>query len=185
MAEKFDHLEEHLEKFVENIRQLGIIVSDFQPSSQAGLNQKLWVAARGCRRLPRAWPGSMCSGSGDLGSQSRAWPLLLPRQPSGLVSEPGAPFLAVIRGRGPRCRLLPTAPFPVCVRGTSLRPLWRRNHGQMIYFPFPYQVNHTFFSSVSPLMCNPLPAFSSRSSSGNSVLSPAGRQAPRWVRALN
>ncbi|XP_037844625.2 mediator of RNA polymerase II transcription subunit 10 isoform X1 [Chlorocebus sabaeus] len=49
----------------------------------------------------------------------------------------------------------------------------------MIYFPFPYQVNHTFFSSVSPLMCNPLPAFSSRSSSGNSVLSPAGRQAPR------
>lgn len=41
MAEKFDSLEEHLEKFVENIRQLGIIVSDFQPSSQAGLNQKL------------------------------------------------------------------------------------------------------------------------------------------------
>ncbi|NWX83219.1 MED10 polymerase, partial [Nothoprocta pentlandii] len=43
MAEKFDSLEEHLEKFVENIRQLGIIVSDFQPSSQAGLNQKLTV----------------------------------------------------------------------------------------------------------------------------------------------
>uniref|UniRef100_A0A493TN42 Mediator of RNA polymerase II transcription subunit 10 n=1 Tax=Anas platyrhynchos platyrhynchos TaxID=8840 RepID=A0A493TN42_ANAPP len=41
MSEKFDSLEEHLEKFVENIRQLGIIVSDFQPSSQAGLNQKL------------------------------------------------------------------------------------------------------------------------------------------------
>jgi len=41
MTEKFDSLEEHLEKFVENIRQLGIIVSDFQPSSQAGLNQKL------------------------------------------------------------------------------------------------------------------------------------------------
>ncbi|XP_069770297.1 mediator of RNA polymerase II transcription subunit 10 isoform X2 [Narcine bancroftii] len=41
MAEKFDSLEEHLEKFIENIRQLGIIVSDFQPSSQAGLNQKL------------------------------------------------------------------------------------------------------------------------------------------------
>ena len=43
MAEKFDNLEEHLEKFVENIRQLGIIVSDFQPSSQTGLNQKLYV----------------------------------------------------------------------------------------------------------------------------------------------
>ncbi|XP_043545568.1 mediator of RNA polymerase II transcription subunit 10 isoform X1 [Chiloscyllium plagiosum] len=41
MAEKFDNLEEQLEKFIENIRQLGIIVSDFQPSSQAGLNQKL------------------------------------------------------------------------------------------------------------------------------------------------
>ncbi|TNN31008.1 Mediator of RNA polymerase II transcription subunit 10 [Liparis tanakae] len=41
MAEKFDNLEEHLEKFIENIRQLGIIVSDFQPSSQTGLNQKL------------------------------------------------------------------------------------------------------------------------------------------------
>ncbi|XP_045140359.1 mediator of RNA polymerase II transcription subunit 10-like [Echinops telfairi] len=41
MAEKFDHLAEHLEKFVENIRQLGVMVSDFQPSSQAGLNQKL------------------------------------------------------------------------------------------------------------------------------------------------
>uniref|UniRef100_A0A8C7T2E6 Mediator of RNA polymerase II transcription subunit 10 n=1 Tax=Oncorhynchus mykiss TaxID=8022 RepID=A0A8C7T2E6_ONCMY len=41
MAEKFDNLEEHLEKFVENIRQMGIIVSDFQPSSQTGLNQKL------------------------------------------------------------------------------------------------------------------------------------------------
>uniref|UniRef100_A0A3B1IW89 Mediator of RNA polymerase II transcription subunit 10 n=1 Tax=Astyanax mexicanus TaxID=7994 RepID=A0A3B1IW89_ASTMX len=41
MAEKFDNLEEHLEKFIENIRQMGIIVSDFQPSSQTGLNQKL------------------------------------------------------------------------------------------------------------------------------------------------
>ncbi|NXP30430.1 MED10 polymerase, partial [Leiothrix lutea] len=50
MAEKFDSLEEHLEKFVENIRQLGIIVSDFQPSSQTGLNQKLcyWSAVLQC-----------------------------------------------------------------------------------------------------------------------------------------
>uniref|UniRef100_A0A8C4NEZ6 Uncharacterized protein n=1 Tax=Eptatretus burgeri TaxID=7764 RepID=A0A8C4NEZ6_EPTBU len=31
MGEKFDNLEEQLEKFIENIRQLGIIVSDFQP----------------------------------------------------------------------------------------------------------------------------------------------------------
>lgn len=51
MAEKFDSLEEHLEKFVENIRQLGIIVSDFQPSSQAGLNQKLWGPRRSAKPL--------------------------------------------------------------------------------------------------------------------------------------
>ncbi|XP_011378322.1 mediator of RNA polymerase II transcription subunit 10 [Pteropus vampyrus] len=53
MAEKFDHLEEHLEKFVENIRQLGIIVSDFQPSSQAGLNQKLNEVASGLMSILR------------------------------------------------------------------------------------------------------------------------------------
>ncbi|XP_012787507.1 mediator of RNA polymerase II transcription subunit 10 [Sorex araneus] len=41
MAENLKHLEEHLEKFVENVRQLGIIASDFHPGSQARLNQKL------------------------------------------------------------------------------------------------------------------------------------------------
>ncbi|XP_028317073.1 mediator of RNA polymerase II transcription subunit 10 [Gouania willdenowi] len=41
MAEKFDNLEEHLEKFIEKHSTVGIIVSDFQPSSQTGLNQKL------------------------------------------------------------------------------------------------------------------------------------------------
>ncbi|XP_006882964.1 PREDICTED: mediator of RNA polymerase II transcription subunit 10-like [Elephantulus edwardii] len=56
MAE-FDHLEGHLEKFVENIQQLGIIVSDFQPSRQTGLNQKLNFIGTGlqdidkCRQL--------------------------------------------------------------------------------------------------------------------------------------
>ncbi|XP_053449202.1 mediator of RNA polymerase II transcription subunit 10 isoform X2 [Nycticebus coucang] len=53
MAEKFDHLEEHLEKFVENIRQLGIIVSDFQPSSQAGLNQKLNFIVSGLQDIDK------------------------------------------------------------------------------------------------------------------------------------
>ncbi|KAJ8789106.1 hypothetical protein J1605_022207 [Eschrichtius robustus] len=53
MAEKFDHLEEHLEKFVENIRQLGIIVSDFQPSSQAGLNQKLNFIVTGLQDIDK------------------------------------------------------------------------------------------------------------------------------------
>lgn len=53
MAEKFDHLEEHLEKFVENIRQLGIIVSDFQPSSQAGLEPEAVSGRRGGACLGR------------------------------------------------------------------------------------------------------------------------------------
>ncbi|XP_060236347.1 mediator of RNA polymerase II transcription subunit 10 isoform X2 [Meriones unguiculatus] len=53
MAEKFDHLEEHLEKFVENIRQLGIIVSDFQPSSQAGLSQKLNFLVTGLQDIDK------------------------------------------------------------------------------------------------------------------------------------
>ncbi|XP_053570554.1 mediator of RNA polymerase II transcription subunit 10 isoform X1 [Bombina bombina] len=53
MAEKFDNLEEHLEKFVENIRQLGIIVSDFQPSSQTGLNQKLNFMVTGLQDIDK------------------------------------------------------------------------------------------------------------------------------------
>ncbi|XP_010789639.1 mediator of RNA polymerase II transcription subunit 10 [Notothenia coriiceps] len=53
MAEKFDNLEEHLEKFIENIRQLGIIVSDFQPSSQAGLNQKLNLMISGLQDIEK------------------------------------------------------------------------------------------------------------------------------------
>lgn len=57
MAEKFDNLEEHLEKFVENIRQLGIIVSDFQPSSQTGLNQKLWVVIVYFKTNPKHYVG--------------------------------------------------------------------------------------------------------------------------------
>ena len=43
MAEKFETLEEQLERFIENTRQMGIIVSDFQPQGQNALNQKLYV----------------------------------------------------------------------------------------------------------------------------------------------
>ena len=43
MAEKFEALEEQLERFIENTRQMGIIVSDFQPQGQNALNQKLYV----------------------------------------------------------------------------------------------------------------------------------------------
>lgn len=38
---KFYALEQNLEMFIENTRQLGIIVSDFQPQGQNVLNQKL------------------------------------------------------------------------------------------------------------------------------------------------
>ncbi|ESO90986.1 hypothetical protein LOTGIDRAFT_233490 [Lottia gigantea] len=41
MAEKFEALEQQLELFIENTRQLGIIVSDFQPQGQNVLNQKI------------------------------------------------------------------------------------------------------------------------------------------------
>ncbi len=36
-----DTLEEQLERSIENVRQIQIIVSDFQPQGQPGLNQKL------------------------------------------------------------------------------------------------------------------------------------------------
>ncbi|CAL1532359.1 unnamed protein product [Lymnaea stagnalis] len=39
--EKFDTLEQKLELFIENTRQMGIIVSDFQPQGQNVLNQKI------------------------------------------------------------------------------------------------------------------------------------------------
>ena len=42
MSSNVDQLESQLELFVETVRQLGIIVSDFQPQSgQAVLNQKM------------------------------------------------------------------------------------------------------------------------------------------------
>lgn len=36
-----ENLETQLELFIENVRQIHIIVSDFQPQSQTVLNQKL------------------------------------------------------------------------------------------------------------------------------------------------
>ena len=41
MADKFEALEQQLELFIENTRQLAIIVGDFQPQGQSVLNQKL------------------------------------------------------------------------------------------------------------------------------------------------
>lgn len=41
MASSLENLETQLEMFIENVRQIHIIVSDFQPQSQNVLNQKL------------------------------------------------------------------------------------------------------------------------------------------------
>ncbi|XP_064599324.1 mediator of RNA polymerase II transcription subunit 10-like [Liolophura sinensis] len=41
MADKFEAIESHLELFIENTRQLGIIASDFKPQGQNVLNQKI------------------------------------------------------------------------------------------------------------------------------------------------
>jgi len=41
MGSPLEVLETNLELFIENVRQLGIIVSDFQPQGQTALNQKI------------------------------------------------------------------------------------------------------------------------------------------------
>ena len=41
MADKFEALEQQLELFIENTRQLGIVVGDFQPQGQHTLNMKM------------------------------------------------------------------------------------------------------------------------------------------------
>ncbi|GFV05949.1 mediator of RNA polymerase II transcription subunit 10 [Trichonephila clavipes] len=41
MSSQLENLEGNLELFIENVRQLGIIVSDFQPQGQTILNQKI------------------------------------------------------------------------------------------------------------------------------------------------
>jgi hypothetical protein len=41
MATPLENLEGQLEMFIENIRQITIIVSDFQPQGQNVLNQKM------------------------------------------------------------------------------------------------------------------------------------------------
>ncbi|KAI1280451.1 Mediator of RNA polymerase II transcription subunit 10 [Halotydeus destructor] len=41
MSNSLDALEANLESFIEHVRQLGIMVSDFQPQGQSVLNQKI------------------------------------------------------------------------------------------------------------------------------------------------
>lgn len=48
-----DQLESHIEIFVENVRQLGLIVSDFQQTGQPVLNQKLNQVVSSLRDIDR------------------------------------------------------------------------------------------------------------------------------------
>ena len=41
-----EQLEQQLERAIENVRQVRIVVSDFQPQGQPGLNQKLQQIVR-------------------------------------------------------------------------------------------------------------------------------------------
>jgi len=51
MGDKFEALEDNLEQFVENVRQLGVIVSDFQPHGQSVLNQKINLIISGLKDI--------------------------------------------------------------------------------------------------------------------------------------
>ncbi|KAK3085433.1 hypothetical protein FSP39_003236 [Pinctada imbricata] len=52
-SDRFEALEQQLEMFIENTRQLGIIVSDFQPQGQSVLNQKLQTMVHGLQEIDK------------------------------------------------------------------------------------------------------------------------------------
>ncbi|XP_074643144.1 mediator of RNA polymerase II transcription subunit 10-like [Tubulanus polymorphus] len=56
MADKFEALEQHLEMFIENTRQMGIIVSDFQPQGQNVLNSKINSMISGLQEIDKQKP---------------------------------------------------------------------------------------------------------------------------------
>ncbi|KAI4471904.1 mediator of rna polymerase ii transcription subunit 10 [Holotrichia oblita] len=53
MASSLENLETQLEMFIENVRQIHIIVSDFQPQSQNVLNQKLQSLVHGLQEVDK------------------------------------------------------------------------------------------------------------------------------------
>ncbi len=50
-VESFDNLESYLESIIETSRQLGIMVSDYQPQTQNSLNSKIQTIASCLREL--------------------------------------------------------------------------------------------------------------------------------------
>lgn len=53
MTSSLENLETQLEMFIENVRQIHIIVSDFQPQSQNVLNQKLQALVHGLQEVDK------------------------------------------------------------------------------------------------------------------------------------
>ncbi|ETN67202.1 RNA polymerase II mediator complex subunit 10 [Anopheles darlingi] len=53
MASPLENLENHLELFIENVRQIRIIVSDFQPQGQNVLNQKIQSLVTGLQEIDK------------------------------------------------------------------------------------------------------------------------------------
>ncbi|XP_014206342.1 mediator of RNA polymerase II transcription subunit 10 [Copidosoma floridanum] len=53
MASALENLETQLELFIENVRQIRIIVSDFQPTGQSVLNQKIQGIVTGLQEVDK------------------------------------------------------------------------------------------------------------------------------------
>jgi len=53
MSSSLEQVEQSLEQFVENIRQIKIIVSDFQPQGQNVLNQKIQTVVSGLQEVEK------------------------------------------------------------------------------------------------------------------------------------
>ncbi|XP_058125906.1 mediator of RNA polymerase II transcription subunit 10 [Anopheles ziemanni] len=53
MTSPLENLENHLEMFIENVRQIRIIVSDFQPQGQNVLNQKIQSLVTGLQEIDK------------------------------------------------------------------------------------------------------------------------------------
>jgi mediator of RNA polymerase II transcription subunit 10 len=53
MASSLENLETQLEMFIENVRQIRIIVGDFQPQGQNVLNQKIQSLVHGLQEIDK------------------------------------------------------------------------------------------------------------------------------------
>ncbi|PSN43907.1 Mediator of RNA polymerase II transcription subunit 10 [Blattella germanica] len=53
MAAPLENLETQLEMFIENVRQIRIIVGDFQPQGQNVLNQKIQSLVHGLQEIDK------------------------------------------------------------------------------------------------------------------------------------